>query len=325
MFERFTRDARRVVVQSQVLARELRHDRIGTEHVLLALLEDGESPAARALARLSVTADKARDEVVRLVGRGEKAPTGHIPFTPRAKKVLELALREALRLKVNYIGTEHILLGLVREGEGLGAKVLHVLGASPDDVRREVEAVLAGEKRPGDRPPTPTPRRTHTPAAAEALAVAEELAAGAPIGSHHLLEALARSQGSAAAHALAAVGVDVEVLTAKLDERGLAGTTDLTPEEEATRQMEVHIDGDEVHVVLRDEATRRRVATALERVGGPLRGDDPVAAGLGTVYRAVDSYLDRLQQRLAPPEEATTGGFLTLRQAMLSRLRRRGR
>src|SRR5690606_34310293 len=155
-------------------------------------------------------------------------PTGHIPFTPRAKKVLELALREALRLKVNYIGTEHILLGLVREGAGLGATVLHVLGASPDHVRREVAAVVGGAERPAGRPPTATPRRTHTPAAAEALAVAEALAAGAPIGSHHLLEALARSQGSAAAHALAAVGVDVEVLTAKLDERGLAGTTDLT-------------------------------------------------------------------------------------------------
>src|SRR5690606_11615676 len=102
---------------------------------------------SRALARLSVTRDKARAEVERLVGRGEKVPTGHIPFTPRAKKVLELALREALRLKVNYIGTEHILLGLVREGEGAAAKVLHVLGASPDDVRRHVEAVVAEDKR----------------------------------------------------------------------------------------------------------------------------------------------------------------------------------
>src|SRR5690606_34598970 len=182
MFERFTTEARRTVVRSRDLARELRHDRIGTEHLLLALLEDAESPASRALARLSVTAEKAREEVERLVGRGKKVPTGHIPFTPRAKKVLELALREALRLRVNYIGTEHILLGLVREGEGLGAKVLHVLGASPDDVRREVEAVLVEEERSGgDQPLSPTPRRAHTPAAAEVLALAEELAAGAPI------------------------------------------------------------------------------------------------------------------------------------------------
>ncbi|HEY8453558.1 MAG: Clp protease N-terminal domain-containing protein [Micromonosporaceae bacterium] len=325
MFERFTTEARRTVVRSRDLARELRHDRIGTEHLLLALLEDAESPASRALARLSVTRDKARAEVERLVGRGEKVPTGHIPFTPRAKKVLELALREALRLKVNYIGTEHILLGLVREGEGAAAKVLHVLGASPDDVRRHVEAVVAEDKRSGgDQPLAPTPRRTHTPAAAEALAIAEQLAGGSPIGSHHLLEALARSQGSAAAQALAAVGVDVEVLAATLDEHGLAGTTDLTPEEEATRQMEVRLDGDEVHVVLRDEATRRKVAAAVDRVGGPLRGDDPLAAGLATVYQAVDRYLDRLEERLAPPEE-TTGGTATLRQAVMSRLRRRGR
>ncbi len=138
VFERFTDRARRVVVLAQAQARLLNHDYIGTEHILLGLIEEGEGIAARALAALDVPFDAVRREIQEMVGEGRSVPTGHIPFTPRAKKVLELSLREALQLGHNYIGTEHILLGLVREGEGVAAQVLQKLGADLDRVRAAV-------------------------------------------------------------------------------------------------------------------------------------------------------------------------------------------
>src|SRR5215469_1987718 len=138
MFERFTERARRAVVHAQEEARDLNHSYIGTEHLLLGLMREPESAAARALRELEIGQDEAREQVVALVGRGSEAPSGHIPFTPRAKKVLELSLREALQLSHNYIGTEHILLGLVREGEGVAAQVLVKLGADLHRVRRQV-------------------------------------------------------------------------------------------------------------------------------------------------------------------------------------------
>jgi len=138
MFERFTERARRVVVHAQEEAMELDHSYIGTEHLLLGLLCERESVAARALAELEIGQDAVRDQVVEIVGRGKQAPSGHIPFTPRAKKVLEYSLREALELNHDYIGTEHILLGLVREGEGVAAQVLVKLGGSLSRVRDKV-------------------------------------------------------------------------------------------------------------------------------------------------------------------------------------------
>ena len=124
MFERFTDRARRVVVLAQEEARRLNHNYIGTEHILLGLIQEGEGHAAKALEELNINIDSVRSEVVEIIGEGQQSPSGHIPFTPRAKKVLELSLREALQLGHNYIGTEHILLGLIREGEGVAAQVL---------------------------------------------------------------------------------------------------------------------------------------------------------------------------------------------------------
>jgi hypothetical protein len=143
MFERFTDRARRVVVLAQEEAGLLNHNYIGTEHILLGLIHEREGVAARALTELGISLETIRVEVVEIIGRGETAPTGHIPFTPRSKKVLELSLREALQLGHNYIGTEHILLGLIREGEGVGAQVLVKLGGSLDRVRQEVIRVLS--------------------------------------------------------------------------------------------------------------------------------------------------------------------------------------
>jgi Clp amino terminal domain, pathogenicity island component len=142
MFERFTDRARRVVVLAQEEARLLDHNYIGTEHLLLGMIHEGEGVAAEALERLGVSLVAVRAEVERVIGRGKETPAAHIPFTPRAKKVLELSLREALNFGHNYIGTEHILLGLIREGEGVAAQVLTQLGADLDRVRQQVNQIL---------------------------------------------------------------------------------------------------------------------------------------------------------------------------------------
>ncbi len=144
MFERFTDRARRVVVLAQEEARLLNHNYIGTEHILLGLIHEGEGVAAKALESLGISLDAVREQVQDIIGQGQQAPSGHIPFTPRAKKVLELSLREALQLGHNYIGTEHILLGLIREGEGVAAQVLVKLGADLNKVRQQVIQLLSG-------------------------------------------------------------------------------------------------------------------------------------------------------------------------------------
>jgi ATP-dependent Clp protease ATP-binding subunit ClpC len=144
MFERFTDRARRVVVLAQEEAKGLNHNYIGTEHILLGLIKEGDGIAAKALAELSISIDNVREQVQEIIGQGQQAPSGHIPFTPRAKKVLELSLREALQLGHNYIGTEHILLGLIREGEGVAATVLVKLGADLTRVRQTVIQLLSG-------------------------------------------------------------------------------------------------------------------------------------------------------------------------------------
>jgi ATP-dependent Clp protease ATP-binding subunit ClpC len=144
MFERFTDRARRVVVYAQDEARMLNHNYIGTEHILLGLIHENEGLAARALKTLGVSLDETRLEIEDIIGRGEGAQKGHIPFTPRAKKVLELSLREALQLDHNYIGTEHILLGLLREGDGVAAQVLVRSGVDLNRARQEVIRLLHG-------------------------------------------------------------------------------------------------------------------------------------------------------------------------------------
>ena len=144
MFERFTDRARRVVVLAQEEARMLNHNYIGTEHILLGLIHEGEGVAAKALESLGISLDAVRQQVEEIIGQGQQTPSGHIPFTPRAKKVLELTRREAEQLGHNYIGTEHILLGLIREGNGVAAQVLVMLGADLNRVRLTVIQLLHG-------------------------------------------------------------------------------------------------------------------------------------------------------------------------------------
>jgi hypothetical protein len=154
MFERFSERARQVVVLAQEEARALKHNYIGTEHILLGLLAEKDGLAARVLESLDITVERVREQVVRIVGSAEEVTSGQIPFTPRAKKVLELALREALSLGHNYIGTEHILLGLVRENEGVAARILLDFDADSEKIRNEVIRLL-----PGEGPEGPAGRR----------------------------------------------------------------------------------------------------------------------------------------------------------------------
>jgi Clp amino terminal domain, pathogenicity island component/UvrB/uvrC motif len=153
MFERFTNQSRRVVVLAQEEARMLDHNYIGTEHLLLGLLHEGRGSASRALAAMDVTLQAVRDQVVEIIGRGEAQPSGHIPFTPRAKKSLELSLREALQLGDNYIGTGHLLLGLIHQGDGVAVQILDRLGADLKDLRARVTEELRGNPEEGQDVP----------------------------------------------------------------------------------------------------------------------------------------------------------------------------
>ena len=166
MFERFTDRTRRVVVLAQEEARMLNHGYIGTEHILLGLIREGDGYAARTLESLGISLDAVRQQVEEIIGRGQQPPSGHIPFTPRAKKVLELSLRESRQLGHSYIGTEHILLGLLREGDGVAAQALVTLGADLNRVRQQVIQLLHGYQgqdvesagpRPGGRAPAGLP------------------------------------------------------------------------------------------------------------------------------------------------------------------------
>src|ERR1700733_8829931 len=151
MFERFTDRARRVVVLAQEEARMLNHNYIGTEHILLGLIHEGEGVGAKALESLGISLEAVRQQVEEIIGQGQQVPSEEVPFTPRAKKGLELSLGEALQLGHTYIGTEHILLGLIREGDGVAAQVLVKLGANLNQVRQQVITLVSGHQPQPDR------------------------------------------------------------------------------------------------------------------------------------------------------------------------------
>ncbi len=169
MFERFTDRARRVLVLAQEEARLLHHGFIGTEHILLGLIHEGEGVAAQALEELGISLEDVRRRVEEMIGAGATSETGAPPFTPRAKKVLELSLREALQLGHTYIGTEHILLGLVREGEGVAAQVLIGSGVELATVRQQVVRLLSGNQAPGHESHSRSEAPSHAPSAGAVL------------------------------------------------------------------------------------------------------------------------------------------------------------
>ncbi len=318
MFERFTNSARHVVVLAQEEARRLQHNYIGTEHILLGLLGEPEGVALRALERFGLTLEGARAEVTTMVGIGKAKPTGHIPFTPRAKKTLELALREAVQLHHKFIGTEHILLGVIREGEGIGAQIL--TQHSPDLVQirmavldlmstTPIEATMSrrwlrrwsGEE--SER--TESAELRTTPAADVSLTEASRLAGSQPVGSHHLLLAAIADPETAAARALAALGVDLDRARAALRNADVTGTSDEQPEEAGRRQMLIKVSSDQVTIEVTDPAIVCLGQTALSALGdradpaGTIRGDLPDSASLSAVWQALRDSLTFIQQRAA--------------------------
>jgi ATP-dependent Clp protease ATP-binding subunit ClpA len=326
MFERFTSRARHVVVLAQEEALRLHHNYIGTEHVLLGLFGEPDELPCRIFTAIGMSLESTRQEVVAIVGPGAAAPTGHIPFTPRAKKTLELALREALQLRHNYIGTEHILLGLIREGEGVAA---HVLKQHADlaRIRRQVLELLpaaSAEATRGRRwlrrraaadpgePGTPAEQAglNATPAADITLSQAARLAGADPVGSHHLLLAALTDPDTAAARALAALGVDLDQAKEALRGMDVSGTSDELPEEAGRRQMVIHVTGERLTIEATDPVIIEAGQTALRALGesastsGTIRGDLPACSTLSTLWQALHDSLHFIQQRAVLPAES---------------------
>ena len=318
MFERFTDRARRVVVLAQEEARKLQHNYIGTEHLLLGLLGEPSGLAARALSQFGMSYASVREEVTARVGTGSEKPAGRIPFTPRAKKVLELGLREALALHHNYIGTEHILLGIEGEGDGVAAQILTAHSADYDAVRKVLLELLHGTPasqgrrwlrrrgaagaddlgelgEPGEPLKLPT-----TPAAEAGLAEAARLAGDSPVGSHHLLLATLGDPNTAAARTLTALGIDLDQAREALRNADLTDTTDELPADRGRRHMKIRVTDSQVTIDASDPEILRTAQGTLEVLGdqaaeaGTIPGDLPAAASLGTVWQALRDSLEEI-------------------------------
>jgi ATP-dependent Clp protease ATP-binding subunit ClpA len=332
MFERFTNQARHVVVLAQEEARGLQHNYIGTEHILLGLLGESGGVAARALDRFGLTLAGAREEVKSIVGIGKRAVSGHIPFTPRAKKTLELALREAVHLGHGYIGTEHVLLGLIREGDGVAAQIMKghadlaairmavldlVPAGQPEAARsrrwlRRLVGTGSGELDRSDLAGEPgqlgeTAELRTTPAADTSLDEAARLAGPNPVGSHHLLLAALADPDSAAARALVSLGVDLGQAREALLSADVTGTSDEPPEDAGRRQMLIRVDEDKLTIEAADQAIVQLGRAALDALGdradppGTIRGDLPTSASLANAWQALRDSLEDIRQRAALP------------------------
>lgn len=305
MFERFTAEARSTVLMAQEEARSLGHDYIGTEHLLLALVAVDAAPVGDVLSPYGITRDTVRRDILGLIGRGEGAGAGHIPFTPRSKKVLELSLREALKLKHKTIQPAHVLLGLIREGEGVAVQLLVEHGADLRRLRAETLARLAGGK--GGVPMTP-PVPVMTRGGVAALDRAREMAAGGPVGSQHVLLGLLGDEGSLAAKALAQLGVTREAAEEQLAALDPSGTYDELPEQAAARRTSFEIDENVVTVRMEDPDLAAKLGAAMRERGRPvvIRGTDVPA-------------FDHFWRAVRPALEEMSTGFS--KQVMTHRLR----
>ena len=324
MFERFTTRARHSVVLAQEEARRMRHNYIGTEHVLLGLLGEPEGVAARALSGFGFTLDGARAEVAAIVEPGKKELSGHIPFTPRAKKTLELALREALQLHHNYIGTEHILLGVMREGDGVGARVLRqhadllaIRVAVLDQLKAggietaQSRRWLRRRSATGETgAPAEESTLSATPAADTTLGEAARLAGSRPVGSHHLLLAALSDSQSAAARALGGLGIDLDQARSALLDVDVTGTSDEPPEEAGRRQMTINVSGERLTLEATDPVLVQAGQAALRAMtgspdqAGVIPGDHPATESLTSVWQALQSSLGVIERHATLPAEA---------------------
>jgi ATP-dependent Clp protease ATP-binding subunit ClpA len=306
MFERFTNRARHVVVLSHEEARRLL--------------------AFQALERFGMSLYRTREEVEAIVGTGKAEHSGHIPFTPRAKKILELALREALQLHHNYIGTEHILLGVIREGDGVGAQILKQHSADLTPIRMAVLDLLStvpteatrgrrwlrrgSAAGPGEAPePGESAELRTTPAADTSLSEAARLAGSQPVGSHHLLLATLGDPDTAAARALAALGVNLDQAREALRHADITGTSDEQPEEAGRRHMLIRVTDKQLTIEATDPVIIDLGRTALQALGekasptGTIRGDLPVSASLANVWQALHDSLEAIQRRASLPAD----------------------
>ena len=307
MFERFTGEARTAVVLAQVQARDLGHDYIGTEHLLLALLAT-DSGVKDTLGALGVTADDVKAEILALVGRGEGAGSGHIPFTPRSKKVLELSLREAIGFKHASIQPEHILLGLLREGEGLAAQILHHQGVDLGRLRQEVMVRLPPVAGPGPgarRGPRrffargePEVARPMTAGAARVAGQAAKRAGDAPVASQHYLLGLLDDEVSLAAKTLAALGVTRDQVEAKLAELGSEGTSDEPPAQWGARHTSVAAEGDLVMVRITDADLAARVRHLYGQLDVRFLQGPDVLPGADRLWLAIHPLLEQSVRQL---------------------------
>jgi ATP-dependent Clp protease ATP-binding subunit ClpC len=271
-----------------------------------------------------MTPDGVREEVRAMVGMGTAAMTGHIPFTPRAKKTLELALREALELHHNYIGTEHILLGVIREGEGVGALILREHSADLKAIRMAVLALLstakarrsggslrrlAAARASGASDPNEPADLPTTPAAETSLGEAGRLAGQQPVGSHHLVLAALADPDSVAARTLVGLGVDLDQAREALRQADVTGTSDEQPEEAGRRQMRIRVTDNQLTIEANDPAILDVGRAAVEALGdqadppGTIRGDLAASASLSEVWLALESSLEDIRRRAKTPEE----------------------
>src|SRR5215475_5487784 len=340
MFERFSNEARRAVVHAQEEARRLQHNYIGTEHLLLGLLNEPEGIATRAAARFGLTLGTGREDVTEIIGLGQQEPPGgHIPFTPRAKKCLELALREALLLNDDYIGTEHVLLGIIREGKGVGAQIMIKHGGDLSTFRAAVTELLpppaGGHTRRWARRRAEMSRATQvrlqpgitgelrtSPAADTSLAEAARLAGQNPVGSHHILLASLTDADSAAARALTGLGMDLDRVREALRTADITGSTDELPEEAGRRRMLVTVTSDRVTLDFSDPAIVALGQAAVDALAarasspgqagseterganGVIRGDGPLSSSLSLVWHALHDSLEDIRRRAAPAAES---------------------
>jgi ATP-dependent Clp protease ATP-binding subunit ClpA len=329
MFERFSNNARHVVVLAQEEARRLQHNYIGTEHILLGLLGVSEGVASRVLTEFGISLEGTRKEVAAIVGPGTSTVKGHIPFTPRAKKILEISLREAVRLRHDSIATEHILLAVIRESDGVGVRilkehadleairmaVLSQLASTPADTARFRRWLRhSSEAGPGEAPGSgEQPEMQTTPAADVSLSEAARLAGSQPVGSHHLLLAALADPETAAARALAALGVDLEQAREALRTAEVAGSSDEPPEEAGRRQMLIRVTGDKVTLEAADPVILGLGRAALDALGdqadppGVIRGDLRACASLTDLWQALQHSLQDIHRRAGALDQPGDG------------------
>jgi ATP-dependent Clp protease ATP-binding subunit ClpC len=306
MFERFTDRARTVVVMAQEEARGLGHNSIGTEHLLLGLLAEGNGVAAKVLERAGISLDVVRADVERIIGRGANVTAANIPFTSNAKRLLEHSLRESLRLGNNCIDTEHILLGVLAEREGVAAQILVAHGLALDDacaaVIQEIglpaNALAVGQWTAGRAPLRPRPRQQNTtPAVAQIYVRARDLAQDRPVSSADMLRALIAVDDSRAARALASLGVSAERVEGALAATSAVGTADETPEDAIGRIATIRTEEGSVVIELSD----RNLASLLKGGTGELSGR--VARALDELRTSLEHEARRTKQAGASMDE----------------------